>query len=357
MVTKSKNMIANQLRAQAQWCRQLGSTLYATLLQQAAADVEVEGPCWVVLQGHETDPLRSALALRFMGAVHRLVLQGRAPTLERHYLSVGADAEIDSLWPAFIGTVEQHREVLCELVLRPVQTNEVGRCAALLGGFLRVGQEAGLPLRLLEIGASAGLNLRWDYYRYETGGWAWGDPTSPVRLVGEFLKGHPPFDVTAHVVERRGCDINPLNPCSAEDCLTLMSYVWPDQTHRIELLQGALEVARRVPIVVETSDAAEWLESRLADPSSGTATVVFHSIFIQYLSEVERNRLRRVLEEAGRRASGAAPLAWLRMEPGANQIEVHLTTWPGGSERLVAVSGYHGQQVRCVKVDMVASPI
>lgn len=143
MVNKSQSMIANQLRAAAQLCRQLGSPLYAALLKQVAVDVEMEGPCWVVLQGHEADPLGSALPLRFIGAVHRLVLQGRAPTLARHYPSVGGNAEADGLWTAFLGTVEEHRETLRELVLCPVQTNAVGRSAALLSGFLLVAQETG----------------------------------------------------------------------------------------------------------------------------------------------------------------------------------------------------------------------
>jgi hypothetical protein len=37
----------------------------------------------------------------------------------------------------------------------------------LIGGFLRVAAMTRRPLRLLEVGSSAGLNLRWDHYRYE----------------------------------------------------------------------------------------------------------------------------------------------------------------------------------------------
>src|SRR5204863_254585 len=82
-------------------------------------------------------------------------------------------------WPAFRDTLEQQRDTLRGLVHRPCQTNEVGRAAALFGGFLLVARETGLPLRLLEIGASAGLNLRWDHYRYEQGDAGWGDRASP----------------------------------------------------------------------------------------------------------------------------------------------------------------------------------
>ena len=49
---------------------------------------------------------------------------------------------------------------------QPPQTNEVGRSAELIGGLLLFDREFGLPVRLFEIGTSAGLNLRAEHYRY-----------------------------------------------------------------------------------------------------------------------------------------------------------------------------------------------
>jgi hypothetical protein len=297
-----------------------------------------------VLAGHEGDPAGSALALRFMGAVHRLVLEGRAAGLARHYRSAGGEAAIAGAWPAFRATVDRHAGAIRARLDSPVQTNEVGRSAALVGGFLLVARESGLPLRVLEIGASAGLNLRWDHYRYESADAAWGPPDSPVRLAGVFV-GRPPFDTNAHVVERAGCDRSPLDPGSADDRLTLLSYVWPDQRERIALLRGALEVAARVPAPVDAADASEWLARRLSDASDGVATVVFESIVSQYLSEAERARLDLVLADAAGRATPATPLAWLSMEPGRARMEVRLTSWPGGAEQLIATAGAHGRPV------------
>ena len=299
-----------------------------------------------MLAGYEADARASALALRFLGAVHRLVLEGRAPALARHYPSAGGAAELDGAWATFRDTLDQHRDTLRALVTSPVQTNEVGRSAALLGGFLLIARETGLPLRLLELGASAGLNLRWDHYRYEQGDAGWGDRASPVRLVDVFPDGFPPGGRRCRVVERAGCDPLPLDPCSAEGQITLLSYLWADQRERIALLRGALEVARRVPAAVDASGAPAWLAARLAAPAPGVASVVFHSIVMQYLSAADRRRVASVLAEAGGRATGRAPLAWLRLEPGGEQAEVRLTLWPGGSERLIASAGFHGRPVR-----------
>src|SRR5439155_2214911 len=104
------------------------------------------------------------------------------------------------------------------------QTNEVGRSAALLGGFLEVAHRTHLPLRVLEIGASAGLNLRWDRYRYESAEGAWGDPSSRVRFTHSF-EIPPPMNRTADVVEQRGCDLNPIDPATEEGALTLRSFI------------------------------------------------------------------------------------------------------------------------------------
>jgi hypothetical protein len=181
-MTVPNEIVARRLLKQAEWCERLGSSLYSTLLRHAAEDVRAGGVCCAVLHDHHDDPPDSALGLRFLGAVHRLVLEEKAPQLAACYPSAGGDSNCDDLWPRFRAVVEHHEAVLRELVHRPVQTNEVGRCAALLGGFLEVARQTGLPLRLLEVGAAGGLILRWDQYRYEAGHEGWGDSHSPCAL-------------------------------------------------------------------------------------------------------------------------------------------------------------------------------
>jgi hypothetical protein len=221
-----------------------------------------------------------------------------------------------------------------------VQTNEPGRCAALLGGFLEVALATELPLRLLEVGASAGLNLRFDRYRYELGDERWGVPDSPVPIRVRRTGGRPPLAASLEVASRAGCDRHPLDPRSEEDRLTLTSYVWADQPARFERLRAALELAAEVEAPVERAGAAEWVEARLVDPASGVATVVFHSIVMQYLSDSERERFERALHTA------TGIVAWLRMEPADDMADVRLSL--GGEDRLIARAGYHGDPVEWV---------
>jgi hypothetical protein len=333
-------------RLQARYCRILGSPLYEYLLEEAAADYERGGLTARVLAPHERDEPKTMLSLRFMGAVHRAVLEGKAPELAEFYPSVGGQVDFGRVWSVFSETLESLGEDLHEEIALPVQTNEVARCGALLGGFLLVAKATGLPLRVLEIGASAGLNLNFDRYGYETDGRSWGDSNSPVQL-REIVQGDAfPWSTDAEVVERRGCDASPLDPASDHTRLLLRSFVWPDQVERFALLTAALDFARTNAVEVEQADAAAWTARQLERPAEGRATVMFHSLVMMYLSDESRESMIAAIEEAGQGASDSAPIAWLRMELGGDEADVRLTLWPGGEERLIAKAGYQGQAVR-----------
>jgi hypothetical protein len=339
-----------RLRWQADWCERLGSPLYGALMRRAADDAEAGGPVADALAGHERDPLESMLQLRLMGAIHRLALAGEAPELAACYPSAGGVADPERAWPAFRSLVADRLAEVRELVDDPVQTNEVGRSRALACGFLALAAATGLPLRLLELGTSAGLNLRWDAFHYRSGGFRFGDPGSPVDF-RDFLEGEaPPPPARVETAARAGCDPSPVDARSRDGVLTLRSYVWPDQVERLAMLDGALEVAARIPAEVERAGAADWLERRLARPEPGACSVVFHSIVMQYMDEPERERVGELLAAAGARASAEAPLARLALEPGGELAELKLTLWPGGEERLLARAGYHGAPVHWLGV-------
>lgn len=341
----ARERLIRQFTTQAGWCARLGSSLYEHLLIRTAEDLAGGGSIRDVVEHLRGSPSSSAPALRFMGAVHRLVLEGEAGSLSDYYPSTGGFADGDP-WPAFVGAIQEHRDRIVDSLKRPVQTNEVGRAGALICGFLVAARDTGLPLRLLEAGASAGLNLRWDHFQYEARGAKWGPEDSPVRLCDFNSETAPPFDVAPEIVDRAGCDINPLDVTTQEGRLTLLSYVWPDQVHRIRLLKGAMEIAARVPVALQRSSAPRWVEDRLRDLPGGVATVVYHSIFFQYMSDDERAAFVAAIEDAGRRASSGSPVAWLRFEHGGAEAETRLKLWPGGEDRLIATSGFHGGAVR-----------
>jgi hypothetical protein len=343
-----RRVVAEHLALQAVACRHMGSPFYGRLFEHLQADADAGGPTWDLLGPYAAEPFEQAYRLRLLGGVHKVVLAGSAPDLAAHFPSTDGDGDADAAWPVLRELLRDPPDVVLAAMTRPPQTNEVGRSAALVPGFLLVAQESGLPLRLLEIGTSAALNLRVDRYRYEAGNARWGDPASAVRFVDLWTGARPPLDVPGVITSRRGCDRDPIDATDPDAALTLLSYVWPGQTERFELLRAALDVARAMPVAVDRADAETWLPEQLAEPVPATATVVFHSIMWGYLTGAAQERVRDALHRAGARSTVDAPLAWLRLEPSPEvfPVELRLTRWPGGQERLVATAGYHGGEVR-----------
>ena len=344
--------LVSRFHQQARQCGLHGSPLTAALLDGAAEDLAAGGVVADLLSPHSAEPAGSVPALRLAGSLHRLVLERKAPELALHYPSVGGTAPAAGVWPVAARACREHVDRLRQQLHKPVQTNEVGRAAALHGALVLLARATGQPVRLLEIGASAGLNLRSDGFAYDVAdGQVLGDPASPVRLKRPWSGTHPPYDVVPRVVERKGCDPLPVDPSTTDGRLTLMSYVWADQVERLERLRGALQIAERLPAVVEQSGALAFLRRELARLPAGTTTVVWHSVVWQYVDVAERSAVDRLFDAVGSRATADAPLARVTLEPervgsGDFTFRVHVQRWPRGERVHVADALGHGPPVR-----------
>ncbi len=339
--------LAEAMERQAAACVLLGSEQYATLIRELRTDLLAGGSTASLLVGRTDAPLRDAVVLRLLAAVHRLVLRGAAPELAPRYASAGGDgAPIPR--SLFLDVALRHRNEIDLALSQNVQTNEVSRCAALVPAFAVVSRTFGLPLAMHEIGASGGLISNWDRYWYDCHGSTFGDPSSAVRFTSNWDE---PFDLSgiAAVASRRSCDIAPLDVSTDDAQLRLLSFVWPDQSSRFTVLSSALSVAQQFPLSVEQADAGEWLDEALLRRSPGETSVVFHSIVWQYLPQSTKERVRTVLSRVGAEATPARPLAWVRLEPAGAVADVRITTWPGNEEFCLAVSTYHGMSVRTAR--------
>ena len=232
--------IADGFAKQADACRSLGSAFNASVCDLLRERLTADSAFGRRIRDWPGNPVEDALALRACGGLHALSRSGRCPELTAAYPPALATAP--TLWPAVAAAIARHDSFLTDYLDSPPQTNEVSRSGMLLGGCLTIARDLGLPLAIYEIGSSAGLNLGFDGYRYDLGVGAWGPPASDVRIVSRW-DGSAPLDAPLSIVHREGCDRNPLDPAAAADRDRLLSYIWPDQSDRLDRIAAALQAA------------------------------------------------------------------------------------------------------------------
>ena len=284
-----------------------------------------------------------------LGAVHFLLLQGGGGALARFYPDLVPEPEpAAGAYPAFRAFCLAHEGAIRDLLAtRRVQTNEVGRCAYLYPAFAHVAARAGRPLALVEVGASAGLNLNWDRYGYhyaEDGG-RYGEPSSPVRVESELRGRRRPHLPPAPppVASAVGVDLLPVDAADPEQALWLRALVWPEHRERAALLRAALDLARLHPPRVLAGDGVERVSSLVGGAADEAVPVVFHTHALYQFPEDHA----RLAETLGRLARDR-DLYHLAVEGDrVDGFPVELTAWEGGraSTTLLARSHGHGRWI------------
>ncbi len=335
-------------RGQANWCRLGGAPLVAMLCDALAERLDGTSATGRAVLGWPGDPHRDALMMRVTGGLNALVRAGQAPAIAHLYPpaplpeagAVSASIAAALADPGFDAA-------LLPWLDGPPQTNEVGRSGVLMPGLMVIAGLTGHPLRLFELGASAGLNLLLDRFHYTLCGVESGPADAGVRIAPGW-RGNPAPALPPQVIERRGVDIAPLDIADPATAARLRAYIWPDQPERVARAAAAIAVAADAPSPIDRGDAAQWVETRVA-PVPGSTAVVYHSIAFQYFPIESRARIAAHLDKVGADATPGAPLAWLRYEfddPQATDAlpTLRLRLWRGGPpvEMLLARAHPHG---------------
>ena len=286
--------------------------LYGALLTEMADDWEVGGVTREIFDGWQDAPARQFPQLRMLAGLFRIVLRGDAPQLEGFYPALGGDLDHHDAWAVVRPVLGAHVDELQESLREAPQTNEPARTVALLVGLAEAVRRTGLRrVRLLEPGASAGLGLLVDHYRFVGDGWAAGPVDSRLAVERCAAAGFTPEAVD--VVDRRGCDVAPVDAASDEGAAYLTSFVWPWQLDRHARLAAALQVAREHPVAVDRAPASTWVAERLSDVvDDEVLTVVWHSVTRLYWPAEETAAMTAAVDEARARI----PVVHVAMEHG-----------------------------------------
>lgn len=341
--------VAAAFAAQVDWCRLLDLPFTARLMEAAPlALAGAPGATAAAIRDWPGEPVRDALVLRLAGGLHALVRSGRAPGLAALY----PPAPLPEVAPLAAAIAAVLADPVLDAALRPwldsaPQTNEVARSGVLMPGLMVIAAETGLPLRLFELGPSAGLNLCLDRWHYRLGEREAGDPASPVRIAPDWRGAPLPALPDIRVIRRAGIDLAPLDVRDPATADRLLAYVWPDQPARVARAAAAIAAVAADPPPIARGDAAAFVAANVA-PEAGSCGVVFHSIAFQYFPAESRTAIAAHLSAAGSAAKPEAPLAWLRYEMEEGRVgalpTLRLTLWRGGAaeEWLLAHAHPHG---------------
>jgi hypothetical protein len=236
------------------------------------------------------------------------------------------------------------------MLTRTTQTNEPGRCAALLPSLARIEG----PLALIEVGASAGLCLLPDCYGYD---WGRHRLVPPAR----FGATAPTFECEAsentplpvrhpEIVWRAGLDLNPLDISNDDDLAWLETLVWPEHCERLARLRKAIRIAQSERPRVVAGDLRQDLSTLIAEAPRDATIVVFHTAVLSYVAEQsDRDAFAASMIDDTRVIwlSNEGPRIFPRFAAAAGPVKegMFLLAVDG---RPVAWTGPHGQEIRWI---------
>jgi hypothetical protein len=310
------------------------SPVYERLARSIAGDREVLG---FIHDAAAPNARRGRVPVLFFAATHDVVLS--EPDSEIACIYRG-ERDVDPL-PSFRRLLVEHREaIITRMRSRSVQTNEVGRSAALVPAIAKFMGVDARPIALVEIGPSAGLNLFFDQYsiKYSHDGnlvAIAGPADSTVQLRSE-LRGSlfPPIpDSSPVIATRTGIDAAPIDVTDAEQCRWLRACLWPGVPERAERLAAALELVGRTPPPLVRGDAVTGLAPIVAALPADVVPVITSTWALAYIPTDGRQRIVDVLDEIG----ATRDLAVVTLE------EPHFTPWvPSIDAELLAVDDGDG---------------
>jgi hypothetical protein len=276
------------------------SPLYRVLSRTVATDDDLLDLAAAVRPGQQP-------ANMLMAAAHLIVLKNPELPFARFFASVrGDDAEPPQRAGVEFGAFcAEHRDTITQILReRLVQTNAPGRGVAVRLAMHEITQRIAGPVTFVEIGPSAGIQLRFDRWSVHTAGRRFGPADAPLTLRPQWRADDPPPDLDhiAPIRDRLGIDLHPVDATDPEQRLWLQALVWPEHRDRFAELATALDAVAADPPTILQGDAIEMLPRLDAQTlPDDIPLVVFHAMVRVHVPADRRAAFDAVIAALGRR--------------------------------------------------------
>lgn len=255
------------------------SPLYENLCLKIAEDKEI---LHLALHTRQGQPAPNML----LGAVQYLLLTKELNHPLAGFYYINRDnydtASGEGLYPCFRSFCLDHGHEIQTLVsTKVVQTNEVSRCASFLPALL-LGQtwNEHRPFHFIDAGASAGLCLLWEEYKYiyQPIGYC-GTSDSSVQIECE-VRGQIRFQLQTllpHATTCLGIEWIPIDLENTDEIQWLRSLIWPEHKKRREVFDKSIQLAQRNKPQIVNGDVLQILPELCNTHSDGCAIYVLFS--------------------------------------------------------------------------------
>jgi len=341
--------LSGRFRRFADECRD-STPFYADLTLKVADDAALLEA--LMIEDGELIRQQQPLTLMLFGAVNYLSRRYSVP-----YPGLD-DYPAGDPYPAFRAFCMAHRDALRnEFRTRIVQTNEVGRSALLLPAFTTVAARfGGQPFALIEIGASAGLNLLWDHYGYryvspsDATPISYGNPESALQLTcesrGEALPLLSSSATLPTILSRCGIDLNPINLQDPDAVAWLEALCWVEQRERAQRLHTAIQIARNhsQPHMLQGS-VFDLLTQACAEIPAQVPLCLYHTFTIYQFTPEMREQFTGLIAAQARLREHLAHVSIEWLNP-AGLPELRLARYQHSvlvEDTLLAQVDYHGR--------------
>lgn len=310
------NDLAVQFRLSARHFR--SCPLYEHILRVVANSDDVLGIVSQTPKGPQPTNL-------LLASVHYLLLREPGEELAQWCESIVDDPlPVETVDEAFVTfCLEKSDQLVALLKTRLVQTNEVARTIPLRAALAYILKEFEIrqPCDYVEIGASAGLLMAFEAYRYEVGDQVLGSETSPLTLSTTWEGDPLPLEPLPVFQSIKGIDLHPVDLNDPDERLWLHALVWPNAHHRRAQLDAAFSAAENHDVSVEAKDVVDWVETQLEAKPTDTPLLVFHAAVRAHMPR----QSWEVFEEKLVSLSSLRPVFLISMESDLAALNGHVT--------------------------------